>query len=410
MSDDAPESLMGSHQLLSSIESFSESVTQFLLPVVRFVGHKGKLFDDLERRFSGLIHEKRYSQQPAHLVIFDEMPYPLLTPEHSLSADAAYLFCLNERQALSDQQQAFLSDRMSLVLTQPTTEEVIWHVKTLLILQDIAYVNGSTCYVPLLSVDVRFRQCISSLVAASIKLDSCMICVGTSSLQQMLVDFVFALHPSVIRPNYFDYQDLNAHELPTDRASVTLPHCQTNAELQSLSVALSQAMASKPVIAIVVCDDADQVDVYTPFPVLVLPTLNTRPIDAKIIAYWCAAFQAHTYDSPRYYSQHQITVSMRLSNGNSDAYLDTLVGMIPDSETLDDDFLELIDRYDRLSIDDIFDVAEQRVMQNLRERSTIVDAASNAAGIPKVTFHKRMKRLGEKQTLLSLLFSVRSDE
>jgi len=237
-----------------------------------------------------------------------------------------------------------------------------------------------------------------------------MICVGTSSLQQMLVDFVFALHPSVIRPHYFDVEDLNGDELPTDRASVTLPHCQTNTELQSLSVVLTQAIASRPVIAIVVCGEADQVDVYAPFPVLVLPTLNSRPIDAKFIAYWCAAFQAHLYDSPRYYSQHQIAESMRLSSGNSDAYLDTLAGMTPDSETLDDDFLELIDRYNRLSIDDIFDVAEQRVMQNLRERSTIVDAASNAAGMPKVTFHKRMKRLGEKQTLLSLLFSARSDD
>ena len=175
-------------------------------------------------------------------------------------------------------------------------------------------------------------------------------------------------------------------------------------------MALTQAVASRPVIAIVVCGEADQVDIYAPFPVAVLPTLNTRPIDANIIAYWCAAFQAHTYDSPRYFSQHQIAESIRLSNGNSDTYLDTLAGMTPDSETLDDDFLELIDRYNRLSIDDIFDVAEQRVMQNLRDRSTIVDAASNAAGIPKVTFHKRMKRLGEKQTLLSLLFRIRSED
>jgi hypothetical protein len=410
MSDDAPESLVGSLQLLSSIESFSESVTQFLLPVIRFVGHKGELFDELERRFSGLVHEKHYSHRPAHLVIFNEMPYPLLTPVHPINADAAYLFCLDDRKVLNDQHLEFLRSRVSMVLTQPTAEDVIEHVKTLLILQDIAYVNNNICYVPLLSVDVQFRQCISRLIAASINLNSCMICVGTVALQQMLNEFVFDSHPSVIRPYLFDHEDCSHDDLPNDRTSITLPHCESAAALQSLCVALTQAMISKPVIAIVVCNDADPLNSYTPFPAFVLPTLNTRPIDAKIIAYWCSAFQAHAFDSPKYYSQDQIDEKIGPSNGNPDVFMEMLLGTPPDSETLDKYFVELTNQYDRLSIDDIFDVAERRVMQNLRERSSIVDAASNAAGIPKVTFHKRMKRLAEKQTLLSLLFSVRSDD
>jgi len=410
MSEDSPESLMGSHNLLSAIESFSESVTQFLLPVVRFVGHKGDLFDDLERRFSGLIHEKRYSEKPAHLVIFDEIPYQYLTSEQPLSADAAYLFCLEENQTLTNDHLKFLENRISLVLTKPTTDEVLWHLKALLIIQDIAYGNGNTLYAPLISADVKFRRCISTLIAASINLDSCMICVGTPTLQNMLVELVFSLHPSVIKPFYCDHDQLDADSLPDERVSIALPNCETATDLKLLGMSVTKALISKPLIVVVVCRDTDQVAVDIPFPVLVLPTLEVRNIDAKLLAYWRSAFETHAYDSPRYYSHTQITDSITISNGNPDSFLDSLANMDPESKTVDDEFFDLIERYDRLSIDDIFNVAEQRVMQNLRDRSTIVDAASNAAGIPKVTFHKRMKRLGEKQTLLSLLSSVQSHD
>jgi len=410
MSDDDSEPLVGSHQLLSSIESFSESVTQFLLPIIRYVGQKGTLFDDLERRFSGLIFERRYSQKPAHLVIFEEIPYPLLNPEHALSAEAAYLFCLDEKQVLSERQQSFLRNRISLVLIKPSIEEVIWHIRSLLILQDIAYVNGSNCYVPFLSIDTRFRNSMSTLVAASIDLDSCMVCVGTASLQKRLVDFVFSLHPSVIRPYEFDCTNIDVVDLPDERTSLTLPYCETNTELQSLCVLLAEAMSTKPVIAIVVCGDSEQVDVYTSFPVLDLPSLHTRPIDAKLIAYWCSAFGAHNYDSPMFYTNNQIEDSIVKAEGDPDAFLDSLIGKDPDSVSIELDFSELIDQYDRLAIDDIFAIAEQRVMRNLRERSASIESASNAAGIPKVTFHKRMKRLNEKQSLLGLLSNAQSDD
>ncbi|MGJ8530083.1 hypothetical protein [Maritalea sp.] len=399
--------LIGSHQLISSIEAFSESVAQFLLPVIIFVGHKDAVFESLQRSYAGLIHEKKYSGARAHLVIFEEVPYHLMTDDCQLPPDTAYIFCLDEDQALESVQLQFLKTRMSVRLIKPDAEQLIWHMKSLLLLQDVAYANGSEFFPSMLSVDADFRAAITKLILSVVELQSCVVRVDSLEMQRDLQSFLFDMLPSVIRPYTFNVRvpDLNLSSLPTDRICLTTPRCDSNREMNDLmnSTMLNDAIVQKPVIAIVANTSAwepDDSDLISPINI---PTLESKTIDVQLLAYWCSAYRSNVGVSPMQYSHGQVEEALRISKFDRHEFLSSLLSLGPELETAEDSFTNLISQYERLSIDDVFGEAEQRVMQKLRGRSLLVDSASAAAGIPKVTFHKRMKRLGEKQTLIGLL-------
>ena len=80
----------------------------------------------------------------------------------------------------------------------------------------------------------------------------------------------------------------------------------------------------------------------------------------------------------------------------------------PDEPSPTGTFGELLEVYQRLSIDSILDEAERQVLATLREHSSVVEAASYAAGIPKTTYYKRARRLAERNSLIKLLTSSRS--
>ena len=78
--------------VVRAIEAFSETVSHYLMPVIRFVGRRDETFEALNRLYPGLTHEKQFSGEPADLVVFDHLPTDLISPTLQLGAETAYIF------------------------------------------------------------------------------------------------------------------------------------------------------------------------------------------------------------------------------------------------------------------------------------------------------------------------------
>ena len=403
--------MIGPNQLIKSIDKFSESVTSYLSPIVRYVGHKDEYFDVLFRKFPDLQHEKRFSGKPSHLVVFDEFPTSVLEEDKNLPAEAGYILCLDEEPALSDEQLFILKNRISVTLIKPTTDELYWHCRAILILQDVSYTNHKQYYPPLISVDLEFRKSLGDLIFCSIQQKSCLITTDSEQLSDALINFMLSSLPEILEPFEVSLNNLESESLPLNKLLFLRTECDTKKELDSLVSAYEacQDNRNKNIIAFVTIKRSlirhtKSVSSYTHFS-----NLKKRTIDALLIAYWASSFKSSNYLIPRYYSRAQINRTLKSSGFDAVLYLSELLSQEPLLTSPNNWLREIVAKYERPTIDDILNDAEQKVMLGLHLRAKILDAASNAAGIPSVTFRKRMKRLEKKESLLGLISSTSND-
>ena len=128
-----------------------------------------------------------------------------------------------------------------------------------------------------------------------------------------------------------------------------------------------------------------------------------RYSDALLIAYWCAALRSCDLETPQFYSDRQVQKALDASGYDPVAYLSELLDVVPESFVAGEALDELIGKFERFSIDDVFDAAQLKVLRILKDRSHVIDAASIAAGLPSVTYYKRMRRITDRISLLSIL-------
>ena len=94
---------------------------------------------------------------------------------------------------------------------------------------------------------------------------------------------------------------------------------------------------------------------------------------------------------------------MDVSGYDPVAYLSELLDVVPENFVVGEELNELIGRFERFSIDDVFGAAQLKVLRILKDSSRVIDAASIAAGLPTVTYYKRMRRITDRISLLSIL-------
>lgn len=407
MSGDGSNPLVGPNQLIRSIDEFSSTVASYLLPVLRFVGHKDVLFDGLVRQFAGLVHEKRFSGDPAHLIIFDHIPHELLSTTGFLNANTAYVFCLEEGERFSDEELNLLSKRVAVTLFNPELDELIWHVKALLVLQDVSFSNEHSAFATLLSIDPDYRRAICSVIASVFDGRSCLVSVSSEPVRETLIDFLFGSLPKNVSPLRIKGSTVAIDALPTDRLSLVDDASLSLSDLKAFFNA-TEAQASQPqLMAITVGHSVSSISDTLDALCIDLPDLQHRLLDTHLLSYWCSTFKSHTDRQVKYYADSVIKKMLKKSGFSANEFADLLLDEKCTEKTTIDILTQLVDTYDRLSIDDIMSEAERHVMIKLRMQCEIVEAASNAAGIPKVTFNKRMRRLEDRTSLLGLLSNTK---
>lgn len=401
--------LISPNQLINSIDSFAASVARYLSPVIRFVGHKDQYFDTLYRKFPDLHHEKRFSGEPAHLVVFDEIPQSFLDKNSTLPIDSAYIFCLDDSEILTDEQRSLLRNRVSVTLYDPDPEELYWHAKALLMVQDVSFNNSLFSFPELMSVDVEFRRSLAQLIVASINSKSSIAFVESGRLKDAVEMFLFGSLPSVVSPFKASLDSLDKHSLPDDRSTLVDVVCNSPEEIEHALTVLEPCTYSKSVIAFITCNSLVHENISSSSDIVFLKDLRERNIDSQLIAHWCATFMSSLFEKPRYFSNEQIKSALNESNYSSPLFIDALLADNPGLNEPNKSFNELISKYDRPSIDDLLNEAELKIMLYLESRAGIKDAASSAAGIPTVTFRKRLKRLERKESLIGLISNSDAD-
>lgn len=399
---DSPRPL-GPHQLLSDIREFSESIADYLLPVIRYVGARDHVHDSLRRQFAGLIHETAYSGLPANVVVFADSRLDDLPDPQALPPDTAYVFCSPFPRKLGIEQVVSLRRLVGITLINPSPKSLAWHIRALLFLSDISYANERELFPAMLSVDPAFRQCLSSLADAAAGLRSSVFVCADKGFREDMDRYLIGTVPGVFIPSRTDADTLRIEALPEDRSSLVSLSVAPESSLAQLLPALLPLLDARPVVAIIDSTEALEAVSDSDARIHLVPSLASRYPDALLIAYWCSAFKSHDSERTLFYSEAQIEQSLIRTDHESCSFIVDLLNEVPEDYRVGEKSVELIESLDRLSIDDVFDAAERYVMQILKDRSDLVDAATVAAGIPKVTFHKRMRRLVEKQGLLSIL-------
>lgn len=393
-------------RIIRSIDSFAEVVTHYLMPVIRWVGHKDDLFEALSRVYPGLVHERKYSGEPADLVVFDELPLDLVTPTLELTADSAYLFCLQEKEPLLLGGSENLARLNALTLVSPDAEKFLWHVKALLLIKDLAYSNGEATFADLLSIDRQHRRALALVVDAVLGSRSCVVTVPSEGYKQVLLEFLFGAMPEIIAPVYIDPSSLVPELLAQDRFNIV-----TNTKLENIELSTQFAIESgvdkkRPLMFIATHNEPLETPEDGLFHIS-LEDWDDRLEDAHLIAYWVAAWRSHATGFVSFYTSECIeSVNLKANHDPIDAR-QILMEQTPGAKEPDKALLEVMDTYQRLSVDNILGEAERQIMMKLKEHSPLVEAASHAAGIPLVTFHKRNRRLEQKANLLRLLTSIR---
>lgn len=390
-------------RVVRSIETFADVVARYLMPVIRFVGHKDAHYESLERIYPGLIHERTHSGLDADLVIFDHHPEELLKQREQLSADSAYLFVLRSDEDPSPLASEALYHLNALTLITPEPDELLWHVRALLLLRDLSYSNGASVFPGLLSVDRERRHELSTLVDAVLTSNSCVVIVSSHEQRQELLDFLFGTIAEVIAPVHIDASAMIPEFLATDRFNVISSDDLSADSVTSMIRAVEVDVPYCALMVIGMRGGAIDSSMFGDTVLLSLDRWGHDSSDAPLLAYWTAAWKSHQTGRFSFYASSVIEQARTHADSNHFIARRLLEDEMPSESTPDERLTEILKIYQRLSLDSILGETERRIMLNLREQSPVIEAASHAAGIPAVTWHKRARRLGEKTSLIELL-------
>ena len=399
-----------SSRLIGLIEAFAEGVAHYLMPTVRWVGHKDERFEALARGYPGLTHERDPSGEAADLVIFDRLPIDLIEPPGTFSAESAYLFCLEADASLPPWLPDALARHTALTLLDPSIETLLWHVKALLLVRDLSYAVGTAGFPELLSIDRDHRRAIAQLVNAVLERRSCVVTVPSDDYRTVLLEFLFGAMPERIAPVYVDAPRFDPAQLASDRFNVVSDGAISEADLSAL-IAGAVARDRRCPLMIVRTGDVREEPATTASPGMLELSLggwSERDADAHLLSYWAAAWHSHRSGAMAYYSATSIKEIHGQSGHDPCAARKLFTASTPDEALPDDTLGKLLEVYQRLSMDSILDEAERQIMSTLRDHSPLMEAVSHAAGIPKTTYYNRARRLAKRASLIELLASARS--
>lgn len=399
---------MTASRVVESIEAFADEVARYLMPTIRWVGHKDETFESLARSYPGLIHERDASGEPADLVIFDRLPIELLETSDRLSAESAYLFCLEPGAVLPPSLPDSLSRHIALTLLGPSTETLLWHMRSLLLMRDLSYAVGSSGFPELLSIDRDHRRRLAAVVNAVLDGRSCILTVPNVDYRAALLDFLFGGMPSSIAPAYIDPSRFAPELLFADRFNIVVGDNLSAAELSALTDDAGAREQRCSLMIIRVGNAHTESDPTADRLEVSLTGWAERKVDAHLIAYWASAWHSHRSGTVAYYSAASIDRIHAQSGHDPCAARNLFMESCPDETSPDNVLSELLETYRRLSMDSILDEVERQVMSRMREHSPVVEAASYAMGIPTTTYYKRVRRLSKRASLIELLASSRS--
>ena len=395
-------------RVVESIEAFAGDVAHYLMPTIRWVGHKDERFESLSRGYPGLIHERDPSGESADLVIFDRLPSDLLETPDRLSAESAYLFCLEPDAVLPPSLPDLLSRHVALTLLGPSTETLLWHTRALLLMRDLSYAVETSGFPELLSIDRDHRRRLATLVSAVLEGRSCIVTVPSADYRTALLDFLFGKMPDSIAPTYIDPSRFVPELLFRDRFNIVVDDTLSLAELSVLADAAADYERRCSLMIIRVGNARTESDPAADRLELSLTGWEERKDDAHLIAYWAAAWHSHLSGTVAYYSAASIEAIHARSGHDPCAARKLFMESRPDETSPDEALGELLELYQRLSMDSILDEVERQIMSRMREHSPVVEAASYAMGIPTTTYYKRVRRLSKRVSLIELLASSRS--
>ena len=401
---------MMSSRVLGLIETFAEGVAHYLMPTVRWVGSKrDERYETLARAYPGLLHEHTQPEKAADLVVFDRLPLDPLNTSDALSAESAYLFCLEAGTPLAPWLPDALERHTALTLLDPSAETMLWHAKALLLVRDLSYAVGPSGFPELLSIDRDHRHALAQLVDAVFKRRSCVVTVPSDDYRRTLLEFLFGAMPRRIAPVYIDASRFDPSQLATDRFNVVGDGALSASDLSDLLDGAAARDRRCPLM-FVRTDDAREVPKTTTTGMLELSLSgwSGRKADAHLLAYWAAAWHSHRSGIMTYHSAASIEGIRARAGHDPCVARKLLMESTPDEPSPPDALGELLEVYQRLSMDSILDEAERQIMSTLREHSPVVEAASYAAGIPTTTYYKRARRLAKRASLIKLLASARS--
>lgn len=396
---DSNSTNIGPIQLVRSIDAFAASVSKYLVPSIEYVGHKDELTDKLERQLAGITFRKTYKENDADLVIFDRIPEELFESDRTLPTDRSYLFYLYEYIAPSQKTLDALKKLNARVLVNPTTDEMLWNIKALLLLNDVSFASSTRVFPELMSVDYDFRNALQTLIKSVVENQNVVVSLSDDSILQSIDQFLFENAPSHIKPAEITATQYLNKSVKGKRYILMLdePSKELLEELiarsnntGSVFIAVSNAkmhLESKEDVDLLVCH---------------VPSIESRKFDSELLAYWASSHYTITTGLSQYYTTAQIKQAIKKSADATEALVESIVKLKPNQKTIPKSLEATIAQFDRMSIDNILHQTEAAVMQYLRQSSDRVETASRAAGLPTITFQKRTKRFKELNNLISL--------
>ena len=400
-----PGSAVSTEGVVRAIEAFSETIAHYLMPVIRFVGRRDETFEALNRLYPGLTHEKQFSGKPADLVVFDHLPTDLITPTLQLGADSAYIFHVQRLHQSLPSYSTELSGLNALTLVEPELDVFLWHVKAMLLTRELSYSNGHAVFPELLSIDREQRHAMSLLVDAIVNRRSCVVQVPSNEHRDALLEFLFGSMDDLIAPEYVDADRIDLELMASDRFNIITPPGER--ELKPLVKAIEASERNPLVLIILVAGSAITLKLPGDMASVALSDLSERVVDAHVLAYWVAAWKSHASGQCAFFSAEVVRSASRNVKSDPAKLRQQLMSQAPRGKLPPEPFAQVLEVYQRLSLDDILGETERQIMLRLKELSPVVEAASHAAGIPLVTFHKRTRRLTDKSSLIELFASVR---
>lgn len=382
-----------------SVLDFTELVTDHLIPIIRFVGHKDQLFDALERIYPGLVHEREYSGEGADLVIFDEMPVKLLHPQLMLPADTAYIFALSKLDVLPDADNSVLQNLNALTLVNTDPEQLLWNVKALLLMNELSYTNGLSTFVDLLSLNPVHRTAMSQLIDVVITRRSCIVEVPSEDYLDALIKFLFDSAPDSSTPVYVDISRAKSDLFDNERCNIIIAYSES--DIHTISDVINEVEEYIPILLFTMSDCS--------MPHLPSRQMNSISLEDSLdmsgihlVAYWCSSFASHWTGKVEFYTKEWVEEIFTRCENDPVHFRREILANKPQEEAPETPLEEILDTYQRLSLDSVLGELERRILLRMKERCPKIEAASHSVGIPTVTFHKRNARLAKKPNLLEM--------
>ena len=337
--------------------------------------------------------------------MFDHLPTDLISPTLQLGAETAYIFHVQQLHQSLPSYSTELSGLNALTLIEPELDVLLWHVKAMLLIRELSYSNGDAVLPALLSIDREQRRAMSQLVDAIVNQCSCVVRVPSSGYRDALLDFLFGSMDELIAPEYVDADSIALELMAPDRFNIIMPRGEQG--LESLVNALEMSERKPLVLIILVAGSANTSELSGSMPSVVLSDLSGRIVDAHVLAYWVSAWKSHASGRCAFFSAEVIRSASRKVKADPEKLRQQLMKRAPRGTVPTEPFAQALEVYQRLSLDDILGETERQIMLRLKELSPMVEAASYAAGIPLVTFHKRNRRLTDKSSLIELFAATR---